>query len=103
MKCFDRVTLAVNGLDIKLGIRHIVRLVHVLDATAFRRERTQHGHQIVMVSESLPLGRRSICHHKHFSTRSVCVCMYVTSVSACLRVGGGAISVCTSLISVCVK
>ena len=37
MKRLDEVTLAVNGIDVKLGIDHIVRVLRVLDSTPFRR------------------------------------------------------------------
>ena len=93
MKRLDQVTLAENGLDVELGTDHIVRLVHVLDPTPFRRERKQHGHQTVMVSKALPLWRQSICHRKIFNTRQATnkICH---GSSVYVRVGGEQHGVC---------
>ena len=72
VKCLDRITLTVNGVDVKLGIHHIVRLVLYLIQLLFRRDK-QHGHQIDTVSKALPLWRRSICHSKFSNTRQAII------------------------------
>ena len=95
----------MNGIDVELGIDHIVSLVHVLDPTPSRRDGKQHGHQIVMVSKKLPLWRKYICHHQQNLSRLVCLCvfMFVTSVCAYLRVGGEQLGVCIIDFDVCVE
>ena len=81
--------MAVNGIDVELGIDHIVSLVHALDPTSCRRDRKQHGHQIVMVSKKLPLWRKYICHHKKNLSRLVCfVCVHACDKCLCVSACG---------------